>query len=185
MANSINISEQELVASLKRGSVDAFNMIYRLYAKKLLTYIASATNSKEDAEEIVHDIFLGLWKNHKNIDPETDLSTFLFHIAYRRRIDLFRHSLTTPIYEDYMLFQNELVSEENSVLEYNEFCDIFNLALQSLPSRLQTILTLSRIKGLSNDQIADKLNVSPKTVRNGISLGLKLLKQHLDILRKS
>lgn len=177
MANSINISETELVASLKKGSVKAFNMIYQLYAKRLLIYIASATNNKEDAEEIVSDIFLSLWKNHENIDLNTDLSTYLFHIAYKRRIDFFRHSLTVPIYEDYMLFQNELISQENSELEYNEFLNIFNSALTSLPSRFQTLLTLSRIKGLSNEQIAIKLKISPKTVRNGISSGLKLLKK--------
>ena len=179
MANSINISETELVASLKKGSVKAFNMIYQLYAKRLLIYIASATNNKEDAEEIVSDIFLSLWKNHKNIDLETDLSTFLFHIAYKRRIDFFRHSLTVPIYEDYMLFQNDLISQEN-----NELLNIFNQALELLPSRLQTVLTLSRIKGLSNEQIAMKLKISSKTVRNSISLGLKLLKKKLDILRR-
>ena len=184
MANSINISETELVASLKKGSVKAFNMIYQLYAKRLLIYIASATNNKEDAEEIVSDIFLSLWKNHENIDLNTDLSTYLFHIAYKRRIDFFRHSLTVPIYEDYMLFQNELISQENSELEYNEFLNIFNSALTSLPSRFQTLLTLSRIKGLSNEQIAIKLKISPKTVRNGISSGLKLLKKKIRYFKE-
>ncbi len=160
-------------------------MIYQLYAKDLLNYIARAANTKEDAEEIVHDIFLDLWKNHENLDSNTNLSSFLFHIAYKRRIDLFRRSLTLPIYEDYMLFKNQLVSVENNELEYHDFCEIFNLALQSLPPRLRTILTLSRIKGFTNEQIATKLNVSNKTVRNGISLGLKLLKQQLEELRNN
>lgn len=180
-----NVSESELVASLKKGSVKAFNMIYQLYAKDLLAYVASASNNKEDAEEIVHDIFLGLWNNRKNIDIETNLSTFLFHIAYKRRIDLLRHTLSVPIYEDYMLFKNELISEDNNELEYEDFNNLINTALQSLPLRLQKILTLSRITGLSNQQIAAKLNISQKTVRNGISLGLKLLKDQLDILRNN
>lgn len=180
-----NVSESQLVASLKKGSVRAFNMIYQLYAKDLLTYVASATKNKEDAEEIVHDIFLGLWNNRINIDTDTNLSTFLFHIAYKRRIDLFRRSLTVPIYEDYMLFKNELISEENNDLEYDDFNHLITAALQSLPLRLQNILTLSRISGLSNQQIAAKLNISPKTVRNSLSLGLKLLKDKLDDLRKN
>lgn len=184
MIPSNNISESELVASLRRGSIKAFNAIYQLYAKRLLSYVAGATNSKEDAEEIVHDIFLSLWKNHKQLDSGTDLSTYLYHIAFKRRVDLFRHSLTAPIYEDYMLFQNILVSEEDNKLEYNEFCEFFNRALQSLPSRLQTLLILSRIKGLSNEQIALSLKISPKTVRNGVSLGLKLLKEQLEYIKK-
>lgn len=183
MDKSTNTSEYQLVASLKKGSLKAFNMIYQLYAGKLLSYVANATNSKEDAEEIVHDIFMGLWKNHKNLDPATDLSTFLFHIAYKRRIDFFRRSLNAPIYEDYMLFHNELVSEDHHDMEYDEFRTLFNKALEALPRRLQTFVVLSRIKGLTNEEIAQKLNISEKTVMNGISLGLKLLKNQLESLR--
>lgn len=185
MENKRNISERELAIFLKKGSAEAFGLVYQLYAKRLLSYIAAATRNKEDAEEIVQDIFLSLWKNHEHIDIETSISTLLFSIAYRRRIDFFRRSLKAPIYEDYMLFQNELVSEEACPLEYNDFCDLFNAALSHLPSRLQSLLVLSRIKGLSNEEIATQLNIAPKTVKNGISLGLKLLKDQLIIIRKN
>lgn len=177
-----NDIEQQLVESLRRGSVDAFNVIYSLYASKLLRYISNATKNKEDAEEIVHDVFMCLWKVRKGIKIGTNISSLLFSIAYKRRIDFFRKSLNAPIYEDYIDFQNELATEENSNLEYMDFCNIFNQALKILPSRLQKFIVLSRIEGLTVDEIASRMNVSNKTVNNGIYEGLKLLKEQLKSL---
>ena len=147
--------------------------------------MAKATGNKEDAEEIVHDIFISIWKNRSNLQADTNLSALLFSIAYKRRIDFFRKSLRKPIYEDYMQFQNELTADEHNQLEYNDFCDIFNKALQQVPERFQTLLALSRIHGLSNEEIAQRLNISQKTVQNGISQGLKLLKEQLDNYRRN
>lgn len=174
--------EQQLVESLREGSVEAFNIIYGLYAKKLLVYISNATKNKEDAEEIVHDIFMCLWKTAPNIRVGTNISTLLFSIAYKRRVDFFRRTLNAPIYEDYMHFQNELAIDQNCHLEYMDFLNIFNQALKALPSRIQSFLILSRMKGLTVDEIASRMNVSKKTVNNGISEGLRLLKQRLKIL---
>lgn len=147
--------------------------------------MAKATSNKEDAEEIVHDIFMSLWKSRTIIKSDTNLSTLLFSMAYKRRIDFFRQSMKAPIHEDYTQFQNELTTEESSKLEYEDFVKIFNLALNRLPIRLRKILELSRIKGLSNDEIAVKLEVSIKTVQNGISEGLRLLREQLEILRRN
>lgn len=181
--NSDDINEQ-LVESLRGGSIDAFNVIYRIYAKKLLGYVAKATNNKEDAEEIVHDIFVSLWKSRTVIRPDTNLSTLLFSMAYKRRIDFFRQSLKAPIYEDYTQFQNELTTEDSSKLEYDDFVRIFNQALDRLPVRVRKLLKLSRVNGLTNEEIALKLDISFKTVQNGISEGLKLLREQLDKLRR-
>lgn len=170
--------------SLRGGSIDAFNVIYRIYAKKLLGYVAKATNNKEDAEEIVHDIFMSLWKSRTVIRPDTNLSTLLFSMAYKRRIDFFRQSLKAPIYEDYTQFQNELTTEDSSKLEYDDFVRIFNQALDRLPVRVRKLLKLSRVNGLTNEEIALKLDISLKTVQNGISEGLKLLREQLDKLRR-
>lgn len=177
-----NIEDKKLVDSLREGSLGAFNEIYSLYASKLLYYVAKVTINKEDAAEIVNDIFMTLWINRKKLQEDTDITTFLFSIAYRKRIDFFRRMMNAPIYEDYIEFQNELQSEDICRIEYNEFCTVFNKALGALPERLQKFLILSRVKCLSNKEIAEKLSVSEKTVRNGISIGLKLLKERLSLL---
>lgn len=179
MAKGDEQLDSTLLDLLKKGSLSAFNTIYTLYAKRLLQYVSRATRNKEDAEEIVHDIFISLWNNRDKLDVSQNLSTLLFSIAYRRRIDFFRHILSLPIYEDYQYWQNELTTEDQYSIEYKEFCEIFNKALESLQERPREIITMSRLQGRSNKEIAEKLHISEKTVRNISSNALKSLKQIL------
>ncbi|MCM1451849.1 MAG: sigma-70 family RNA polymerase sigma factor [Clostridium sp.] len=183
--SSENEIQNWMIESLREGSIEAFNAIYGLYSRRLLIYIAKATRNKEDAEEIVHDIFIGLWNLRKGIKPGTNLAALLFSIAYKRRVDYFRRALNAPIYEDYMNFHNELVAEDSANLEYDDFYNMFERALRTLPPRLQSFIVLSRIKGLEVEEIAQKLNVSPKTVSNGLSEGLKALRNRLVAIMKN
>lgn len=187
MERQDNISEHQLIDALKGGSISAFNIIYVRYAGRLLSYIAAATRSKQDAEDLVHDIFLSLWKNRRNIRPDTRVDTYLFSLAYRRRVDFFREQMRLPIFEDYLDFANELVADDGgggARIEYRDFCDMFDLAVAKLPARLRNFVEMSRIRGLGDDEIAARLHVSRKTVSNGISLGLKLLRENLRLLRE-
>lgn len=178
--------ENTLLESLRNDSRSALSVIYDLYAKNLLEYVSKATKSKLDAEEIVHDIFLSLWQNRKILSQDTKLSSYLFSIAYRRRIDYFRKMVNAPIFEDYQNFK-ERFSEHASAsaeLEYSDFLMLFNSVLDSLPKRLQSVIKLSRINGLTNQEISDKLNISKKTISNALSEGLPLLRVRLSKLLK-
>lgn len=170
---------QMLVTALRNDSLKAFNTVYSLYAEKLLYYVGNAARFKEDAEEVVHDIFLELWHNRHKLTNDINLQNLLFSIAHKRRIDLFRKSLRLPIFQDYMDFQNDLLSNDNNALEYKEFCRRIEIAISQLPKRIQEIIVMSRIQGLSNNEIAAKLHIAEKTVRNSISYGLKILKSIL------
>lgn len=178
-----DILEHRLMESLKNGSVRAFNDIFRLYAGKLLAYVSSATKSKEDAEEIVHDIFLNVWNRRHSIDSSRSLASLLFSIAYKKRVDYYRHIVRMPIFEDYINLQNELAEEENSRMEYRDFYKMVDKAIRRLPERYRDVVVLSRFRGMTNAEIARQLGISEKTVRNILSLALKQLRQILKDLQ--
>lgn len=167
--------QAQLVTLLREGSLAAFNKIYGLYAHRLLEYVSVATRCREDAEEIVHDIFMNLWNNRSKLDPAQPLSTLLFALAYRRRVDYFRQWMRLPVYEDYRHLANELTASSHDELEYRDYMACFERALDSLSDRARQVVTLSRLQGLSNQQIADKLGINEKTVRNVSSAALKEL----------
>lgn len=172
----------QLTALLREGSLAAFNRIYGLYAPRLLEYVAVATRCREDAEEIVHDIFMNLWSNRAKLDPSQNLQTLLFALAYRRRIDYFRQWTRLPIYEDYRHWHNELVASNHDELEYRDFKAVFDRALATLSDRARQIVVMSRLQGLTNQEIADRLAITEKTVRNVSSAALKQLYATLQSL---
>ena len=71
-------TEAILIAELKRGSKEAFDRIYRLYAGRLLGYCLQYAKCREDAEEMVQDVFVSLWKHRESIRQEETLRSLLF-----------------------------------------------------------------------------------------------------------
>lgn len=172
-----NIKECELVNKLRRGDVQAFNSIFHRYAKRVFAYLAKSSVSKEDAEEITHDVFMSLWKMRATVDPSQSLSSLLFAIAYRKRIDAFRKSVNSPVYESYMSLQNELVAEQECQLETRDFYRVLKSTLDTLPEKQRNIVILSQFKGLTPVEIAAKLDITEKTVRNYLAITVPNLKE--------
>nr|WP_325288682.1 RNA polymerase sigma-70 factor [uncultured Bacteroides sp.] len=173
-------NEHFLIADLKKGSKEAFDEIYRLYAGRLLAYCTQYTKCREDAEEIVQDVFVALWNSRQTIRQEETLRSLLFTISKHRVINAYRSTLNSPVYEDYVDYQNELpAGEDYHRLEYEQYVRIVKDAIRRLPSTQQRVITLSRFSQLSNKEIAEHLSLSEQTVKNQLSIGLKTLRELL------
>lgn len=167
-------NEHLLIADLKKGSKEAFDEIYRLYAGRLMAYCAQYTKCREDAEEIVQDVFVALWNSRQTIRQEETLRSLLFTISKHRVINAYRSTLNSPVYEDYVDYQNELsAGEDYHRLEYEQYVRIVKDAIRRLPSTQQRVITLSRFSQLSNKEIAERLSLSEQTVKNQLSIGGK------------
>lgn len=175
-------NEQMLIKELKSGSRKAFDAIYRMYARRLLGYSLQLTKTIEDAEEIVQDVFVQLWVNRESIRQEETLRSLLFIMAKHHLINAYRAQVNNLVFEEYVAHQEELVATDSAAghMEYTEFLTQLKKALKSLPPTQQKVIELSRLHGLSNKDIATRLNLSEQTVRNQLSLGLKTLRSLLD-----
>lgn len=172
--------EHLLILELKRGSKDAFDRIYKLYAGRLFSYCKQYTKSREDAEEIVQDVFVTLWNRREAIRQEETLHSLLFTISKHRVINAYRSTINSPIYEDYVDYQNELsTSEGYDRVEYEQYVKIVKDAIRHLPSTQQHVIILSRFSQLSNKEIAERLSLSEQTIKNQLSVGLKTLREIL------
>lgn len=173
-------NEEILIVELKKGSKKAFDQIYKLYAKRLFMYCMQYTKCREDAEEIVQDVFVALWKNRETIRLEESLSALLFVISKHRVINAYRSTLNSPVYEDYINYKNDFFVGEYSRLEYEQYVKTIKMAMKHLPITQQRVIALSRFSGFSNKEIAEHLSLSEQTVKNQLSVGLKTLRQLLS-----
>lgn len=177
----INIHEKQLIRNLKKGSYDAFNNIYALYAKRLYVYCLKFTKSEEDAEEIVQDTFLKLWRNKADIRQEETVQSLLFIMAKHMLINAYRAKVNHPIFEEYVEYiQPSSVESTGYHIEYIDFVKIIDAAIQKLPVTQQEVIKMSRFHHLANKEIAQKLSLSEQTVKNQLSVGLKTLQEYLS-----
>lgn len=181
MEKHIDNIEERLISALKLGSGKAFDSIYQMYSKRLYTYCLQFTKSPEESEEIVQDVFVKLWQNRTLIRQNETLRSLLFIMAKHQLINAYRSKVNHPVYEEFIDYKDTLsVEDAHTRLEYNEFKQAFQKAIDSLPDTQRKVISLSRIHQLSNKEIAEKLSLSEQTVKNQISLGLKVLKEKLN-----
>jgi RNA polymerase sigma-70 factor (family 1) len=176
----VDCDEKELIRRFKDGSANAFDCIYDIYAKRLYSFSFQYIKVKEDAEEIVQDVFVQLWNNRTNIKQEETLKSLLFITAKNRLINAFRSHVNSPIYENYVDYREKIIYDDyNCHVEYEEFVDQINKAIDKLPPTQQNVIRLSKFEQMNNTEIAKELSLSEQTVRNQLSVGLKCLRERL------
>ncbi len=172
-------TEAELIANVKAGMASAFDLIFGMYSHKIYYFAFSILKSKEDAEDVVQHTFFKLWEKRESLNNSLVFKPFLFTIAYNVSIDLLRSRLKEKGYRENILVQASSNYNLEERIEYGDLLDRINQISEKLPPRKKEIYQLSRVHHLSHSEIAEKLNISVKTVENGIGYSLKFIKTHL------
>lgn len=170
------------IKELRKGSHQAFNAIYVMYASKLYGFVFMHTKSRELSNDIVQDTFLQLWSMREQLSMEGSLQSLLLKISYYKIVNVFRSQINKIEFEDYIDFADSLQSEDTSVeknLYYDEFLKALKLSKTLLPHRQLEIFEMSRENGLSIEEIAKTLKINEQTVKNQLTSATKTLKKEL------
>jgi RNA polymerase sigma-70 factor (ECF subfamily) len=148
------------------------------HGAQLKAYLRGRFPDTSDAEDIVQESFLRIWKSH-TLQPTRHTKTFLFEIASRLAIDLLRHNRRSPILALPDLAGSDVIDQDADVVEQTctrEEIALLARALEALPSRCRTIMYLRQIEGMPQREIAAKLGLSELTVQTQVVLGLRKLR---------
>lgn len=180
MKNQIDISEKTLLSALKNGDVKAFDKLFADYGKRLYHFAYGYLKSREDAEGLVQEVFLKIWKNRDNLNPDLSFKAYLFKIAYHFILEFFEKSIRQRAYQHQLLEETiEFTDETNERLNYQMLLEKVETLIEKLPSRQKEILLKRKKEGIPVKEIAEQLGVSPKTVENHLTEAIKNLKHGL------
>lgn len=165
---------------LKQGSSASFEELYCQYRPKLFAFCLHLTHSESDAEEIVQQVFVKIWETRHRINPELSFSSYLIQIAkndiYNKSAQRIRDFAFQQYFTSTTSRQSNVTEEQ---LNLHALEDILQLLVQKLPFMQKKVFLLSRMNGLSNREIADRLQLSKSTVENHIFSALKTIKKLL------
>ena len=180
MKNQADISEKTLLSALKNDDVKAFDQLFADYGKRLYHFAYGYLKSREDAEGLVQEVFLKIWKNRENLNPDLSFKAYLFKIAYHFILEYFEKSNRQKAYQ-YQLLEEaiEFTDETNERLNYQILLEKVEILIQKLPSRQKEILLKRKKEGIPIREIAEQLGISPKTVENHLTEAIKNLKNGL------
>lgn len=175
---------RQLLSLLKEGDEAAFESLYNHLAKRLFHFVYSKVRNKEVAEEILQEIFVSLWNNRKTLEINTSLDAYLYGAAKNKVMSFIRSEQVRRKYAvEFTQFAQE--HYDNSVQEQMDVNDL-NVILQSkiaeLPDKCQVAFRMSRMEHTPIPQIAEKMNISRRTVENYITQALRHLRTSMGEL---
>lgn len=162
-----------LIELLKQGDHNAFEEIYRQYYQKVYLFARKHAGNSTQAEDLLHDTFLRLWEKRSLIKPDAPLEAQLFVIArnlminqYRRE---FRHQMTN---------EQLSISEDEDALP-DETINELNAAINALPPKRREIFKMSKLEGLTYEEISEVLQISRHTVESQMVKAFKFLRERM------
>ena len=169
----------EWIALLKKGREAGFRKIYEQLHRPVYRTIHTLVKDPEKTEELVQETFVSLWANRSRLHEDQPLYPYVYLTAKRLAIDHFRNTLREARAMDHL--RNTSTAVTHNTEESIAAVDLQRLTdetVKRLPAQQQTVFMLSRNEGLSYDEIAQRLKISPNTVRNHMVCALKALRFH-------
>ena len=170
-------TDQELISLLKGNSKPAFTQIYDRYQGLLYVYACKITKDENEAEDIVQEVLFYLWDKRHNITFHTTLSAYLYSAVRYKFFNLLDRK---KVRTDYAISLQKFISQETVQTDYiireRELSTLIEKEIALLPEKMKEVFELSRKSHLSHKEIATKLDISEKTVKNQINNALKTLR---------
>lgn len=172
--------DDELLKLIKTNDENAFKLLYDTYWEQLFVSAYNILKNREACEDILQEIFIRFWTNRESIQIKTSLKGYLHASVVYRVYDYFKKNKNV-FHEEFLdAFDTRTqITNPESQLIYTELCAQIDFAVQSVPKRSRIVYKLSREKQLSHKEIAEKLNISTKTVEAHITKALKIIRSSL------
>ncbi|MBP3519230.1 MAG: RNA polymerase sigma-70 factor [Parabacteroides sp.] len=177
--------ERTLLSAMQHGDLKAYGILFRRYYPMLCAYATKFVELK-DAEEIVQDVMLWLWETRETQIFETSLSQYLFRTVYHRAINQIAHQ-QSRLRADTLFYENmQEMLQDTDFYQLEELRRKIKEAVDALPPAYREAFVMHRFDNKSYKEIAEILQVSPKTVDYRIQQALKqlriTLKDYLPLL---
>jgi RNA polymerase sigma-70 factor (ECF subfamily) len=174
------LSDVELQQGLEDGSEKAFQELFLRYYAQLVVFARKVVIDDDLARELVQDVIVNFYEKRKEIKIHSSLKAHLYQSVRNRCLNQIKHSQIRRDHHANIYINKK--SEEAYVddkLEETELEQKIFSIIQTLPAQCKKIFEMSRFEGLSNQEIADDLNLSKRTVETQISKALKVLRKNL------
>ncbi len=175
-------SDSHLFGLLCEDNTEAFSEIYNRYKGVLFVHSFKMLRDKDEAKDVVQELFTHLWAKRHELRLNHSLSSYLYSSVRNRVLDIIAHKKVKDRYINSLepFFKSGVFTTDEYVRS-KELQSTIEKEISFLPPKMREVFELSRDAELSHKEIASKLNISDKTVKKQISKSLNLLRQKLDL----
>jgi RNA polymerase sigma-70 factor (family 1) len=178
------LSDGELVDLLKSGDQAAYTEIYDRYILILLNHAYNKTRNREEAKDVVQEVFTTLWAKRRDFNFHTNLSGYLYSAV---RNNILNQVVHKTVLDKYLVSISQFISNAESqvitdhLVREHELSSIIEKEIAGLPPKMREVFELSRKQHFSHKQIAEKLEISEQTVSKQVTNALRILRVRLGV----
>lgn len=134
------------------------NIVWNKFRSELLHFIKARVNDPYEAEDVLQEVFIKMYKGVEQLDDEAKLKSWLYKITNNTIIDYYRKRKPSEVQIEKI--ESELINEEEHTNMNDEISTCMNLLLQKLPDKYKEPLAMYEFKGMKHREISKKLNIS-------------------------
>lgn len=176
----MEIRDRDIIKKLREGETSCFSFLFYEYYSGLVVYANRFLNSTENAEDVVNDIFASLWEMRQALDPELYIKGYLFTSVRNRCLNYIEHLRVQTEYQKQILDKGDIGGSFTwDYFVESELNDIIEKALDKLPPQRKKVFKMNRFENKTATQIAEELEISPRTVEKHIEKALQSLRADL------
>ena len=177
MTSYSTFSDQELARLLKSDDRLAFTEIFNRYSAPLFANAFNKLRNEDDAHDVVQDVLTKLWSRRSSIDPDNNLSGYLFAGVRNAFFDIIKHKKVIAAYEEsFQSFDQQSYLITDYLIREKQFLELIEKEIASLPPRMREVFELRRKGNLSNKEIAARMQIAESTVADQMKKALKILR---------
>src|SRR5699024_9908354 len=164
-----------------QNSEDAFEQVFKEKLKALHAYAFTFVQDSDVAEDMVQSAFIKFWERSKKMHIHTSVTSYLYKAVYNNSLNHLKHQKVKNKHAHYIRSKHKsLKSTTEEQMKGNEIQTKITEALKELPEGCRTIFQMSRFEALKYREIAEKLDISVKTVENQMGKALKIMRLKLS-----
>ena len=175
------LNDRELLDLLKQGDQAAFTHIYDRYQGILYIYACKIVQDDDLAEDMIQELFISLWDKRATMQIKS-LSNYLYSAVRYKFFDLIdKRKVREDYVQAFQVFLQEGHYSTDNYIAEKELARIVEKEIANLPPRMREIFLLSEKANLSNEEIAERLGITEKTVKNQVNLAMQTLRVKLGL----
>jgi RNA polymerase sigma-70 factor (family 1) len=175
-------NERQLFILMAQGDQAAFTKIFTHYESRLNPFILKITRSEIDTQEIVQELFIKLWTDREKMPQIENPRSYIFQMATHRTMNYLRSMARKRKHvgtaASQILMQKNTIEED---FDLKEMEDTIKKIVAQLPAQQQSVYKLSRQQGLKAKEIAERMNLAEKTVKNHLTEALRFIRERLEV----
>ena len=166
--------------SLNMRDRAVFNDLFRAYYAPLCFFAGRIIENPDDAGDIVEDLFVKLWDRQQTFTDTLHAQSFFYRSIRNACLNYIKHGRVVRITHEMLLHTTEVIEHDHmsDMIRAEVWGELYR-AIENLPLQCKKVISMSFLEGMTTDEIAAKLDLSPQTVRNTKMRGLRALKDSL------